>query len=49
MQLLLFYTRLTGPEGVLMTYCGAAGAALCRDAVPTSTILTEVKRMVQHR
>ena len=48
-QLLLFYTRLTGPEGVLAVYCGAAGAALCRDAVPTGTILAEVKRMVQHR
>jgi hypothetical protein len=46
---LLFYTRLTGPEGVLATYCGPAGAALCRDAVSTATILTEVKRMVQHR
>jgi hypothetical protein len=48
-QLLLFYTRLTGPEGVLAVYCGAAGAALCRDAVSTATILAEVKRMVQHR
>jgi len=48
-QLLLFYTRLTGPEGVLMTHCGPAGAALCRSAVPTSTMLAEVKRMVTHR
>jgi len=48
-QLLLFYTRLTGPEGVLATHCGAAGAALCREAVPTSTILTEIKRQLHHR
>ena len=48
-QLLLFYTRLTGPEGVLAVYCGPAGAALCRDAVPTGTILAEVRRMVTHR
>jgi hypothetical protein len=34
---------------VLAVYCGAAGAALCRDAVSTATILAEVKRMVQHR
>lgn len=45
-QLLLFYTRLTGPEGVLATYCGAAGAALCRDAVPTNVILAAIKSVV---
>ena len=35
-QLLLFYTRLTGPEGVLATHCGASGTctyALC-EALP---------------
>lgn len=46
-QLLLFYTRLTGPEGVLMTYCGAAGAALCRDAVPTSALLAHIKVVIK--
>ena len=47
-QLLLFYTRLTGPEGVLATHCGAQGAVLCREAVPTAAILTEIKRLL-HR
>ena len=47
-QLLLFYTRLTGPEGVLVTYCGPEGAVLCRSAVPTQTILAEIKRLL-HR
>lgn len=47
-QLLLFYTRLTGPEGVLAMHCGPEGAALCRNAVPTGTILSEIKRLV-HR
>ena len=46
-QLLLFYTRLTGPEGVLATHCGAPGALLCREAVPTATILTEIKRIAR--
>lgn len=48
-QLLLFYTRLTGPEGVLAVHCGPEGAALCRNAVPTGTILTEIRRLLQHR
>ena len=42
-QLLIYYTRLTGPEGVLARM-GPQGAALCKDAVSNPSFIYEIKR-----
>lgn len=44
-QLLIYYTRLTGPDGVLVR-CGPAGAALAKEAISNPALLYEIKRTV---
>jgi len=41
-QLLIYYTRLTGPEGVLMK-AGAGGAELCKEAISHPAFIYEIK------
>lgn len=47
-QLLIYYTRFTGPEGVLMRM-GPEGAALCKEAVTNPAFIYEIKRHSQSR
>ena len=46
-QLLIYYMRLTGPEGLLLQRCGAPGAALCKEAVSNAAFMLEIKRVLQ--
>lgn len=43
-QLLIYYMRLAGPEGILLQRCGAPGAALCKDAISNAQMMLEIKR-----
>jgi hypothetical protein len=47
-QLLIYYTRFTGPDGVLARM-GPAGHALCKDAVTNPAFIYEIKRHSQSR
>ena len=47
-QLLVYYTRFTGPDGVLAKM-GPDGAALCKDAVTNPAFMYEIKRHSQSR
>ena len=47
-QLLVYYTRFTGPDGVL-AQMGPDGAALCKDAVTNPAFMYEIKRHSQSR
>ena len=42
-QLLIYYTRFCGPEGVLARM-GPEGAALCKDAISNPAFIYEIKR-----
>ncbi|KAK3284173.1 hypothetical protein CYMTET_8164, partial [Cymbomonas tetramitiformis] len=45
-QLLIYYTRLTGSEGVLMK-CGPEGAALCKEAISHPAFIYEIKNKLK--
>jgi len=47
-QLFIYYTRFTGPEGVLARM-GPDGAALCKGAVTNPAFIYEIKRHSQSR
>ena len=46
-QLLIYYMRLAGPEGILQQRCGAAGAALCKEAVSSQNLMLAIKRVAR--
>ena len=46
-QLLIYYMRLAGPEGILLQRCGSAGAALCKEAISSQMYMLELKRVIR--